>query len=191
MTYATCPQCGGEGKVVSNPCGTCKGSGLLRKKETVRFHIPAGVENGMQLTLQGEGHSAPRGGVNGDLLVVIEELAHPQFKRDGANLFYTRVISVTDAILGCEISIPCIGGAQTLKIDAGTQSGTVLRMRGKGLPDSYGRNGDLYVKILVWIPRKLRGSDKEAVERLSASESIKPDPSREDRALFEKESQYF
>ena len=192
VTYTTCSRCNGEGRIVSNPCRRCGGSGLERKKETIKVHSPAGVENGMQITVRGEGHSAPRGGVNGDLLIVIEEQAHSQFKREGENLFYTRVISVTDAILGCEITIPCLDGPYKLKLDPGTQSGTVERLRGKGMPsvNGYGK-GDLYVKILVWIPRKLRGSDKEAVEKLAASAAVKPDPSREDRNLFEKESQYF
>mgnify|MGYP002626028795 CR=1 FL=1 len=192
VSYSTCSQCNGEGKVISNPCRRCGGTGLERKKETVRVHIPAGVENGMQITVRGEGHSAPRGGVNGDLLIVIEEQAHSQFKREGENLFYTRVISVTEAILGCELSIPCLDGPYKLKVEAGTQSGTVQRLRGKGLPavNGYGR-GDLYVKILVWIPRKLRGADKEAVEKLAASSAVKPDPTRDDKNLFEKESQYF
>lgn len=192
VTYSTCPQCNGEGKIVSNPCRRCGGSGLERKKETIRVHIPAGVENGMQITVRGEGHTAPRGGMNGDLLIVVEEQAHSQFKREGENLFYTRVISVTDAILGCELTIPCLDGPYKLKLDPGTQSGTVQRLRGKGLPsvNGYGR-GDLYVKILVWIPRKLRGADREAVEKLAASSAVKPDPSRDDKNLFEKESQYF
>jgi len=192
VTYATCPQCNGEGKIVSNPCSHCKGTGLERKKETVKVKIPAGVEDGMQITVRGEGHSAPRGGVNGDLLIVIEEVSHAQLRRDGQNLFYTRVISITDAILGTEITVPCLGGSQKLKIDAGTQSGTVMRMRNQGLPsvNSYGK-GDLYVKILVWIPKKLRGEDKAAIEKLAQSSAVKPDPSREDKALFEKESQYF
>ena len=192
VTYSTCPQCNGEGKIVSNPCRRCGGSGLERKKETIRVHIPAGVENGMQITVRGEGHAAPRGGMNGDLLIVVEEQAHSQFKREGENLFYTRVISVTDAILGCELTIPCLDGPYKLKLDPGTQSGTVQRLRGKGLPsvNGYGK-GDLYVKILVWIPRKLRSADREAVEKLAASSAVKPDPSRDDKNLFEKESQYF
>jgi molecular chaperone DnaJ len=192
VTYSTCPQCNGEGKIVSNPCRRCNGTGLERKRETIKVHIPAGVENGMQITVRGEGHAAPRGGVNGDLLLLIEELPHSQFKREGQNLFYTRVISVTDAILGCELTIPCLEGPYKLKLDSGTQSGTVERLRGKGLPsvNGYGR-GDVFVKILVWIPRKLRGSDKEAVERLAESSAVKPDPTREDKNLFEKESQYF
>ena len=192
ISYSTCPQCGGTGKVVTNPCGNCKGTGLVRRKETVKVKIPAGVENGMQLNVRSEGHSAPHGGINGDLLVIVEEQPHAQLKREGVNLFYTHVISVADAILGCEISVPCLDGPYKLKLDAGTQSGTVERLRGKGLPEvnGYGK-GDLYVKILVWIPRKLNRSERELVETLRNSGSVKPDPSRDDRALFEKESKYF
>lgn len=192
VTYATCPQCNGEGKIVTNPCRSCGGTGLIRKRENVRVHIPAGVENGMQITLRGEGHGAPRGGVNGDLLVIIEELPHASLKRDGQNLYYTHVISITDAILGCEISVPTLEGPAKLKIDPGTQSGTVQRMRGKGFPNvnSYSSSrGDLYVKILVWIPRKLDRSDREKIESLR--DSVRPDPNRDDRALFEKEGRYF
>jgi molecular chaperone DnaJ len=124
--------------------------------------------------------------------VVVSEKPHNQLKREGANLFYTRVISITEAILGTTIDVPAIGTSQRLRIEPGTQSGTVVRMRGQGLPsiNNYGK-GDLFVKILVWIPRKLRGSDKEAVEQLAKSDAVRPNPSREDRALFEKESQYF
>ncbi len=192
MTYTTCPQCHGEGRIVSNPCPRCKGTGLERKRETVQVKVPAGVEDGMQLTIRGEGHAAARDGVNGDLLVIIEEQPHPQLKRQGADLFYTRVISVPEAMLGTEIQIPTLDGGQKLKVDAGTQSGTIIRLRGKGMPqmDSYGK-GDMYVKILVWIPRKLSRSEKEAVEAMRTSSSFKPDPNRDDRELFEKESKYF
>ncbi|MBR6876327.1 MAG: molecular chaperone DnaJ [Bacteroidales bacterium] len=193
INTSVCPHCNGTGKVVTNPCGRCKGTGLVRVKETVKVRIPAGVEDGMQLSLRGEGHAAPQGGMNGDLLVIVEEQPHAQLKRDGANLFYTRVISVADAMLGCEIQVPGIDGPLPLKLDAGTQSGTVQRLRGKGLPsvNGYGLSsrGDLYVKILVWIPRKLGRAEREAIEKMR--DSVRPDPNRDDRALFEKESQYF
>ena len=193
INTSVCPHCNGTGQVVTNPCGRCKGTGLVRVKETVKVRIPAGVEDGMQLSLRGEGHAAPQGGMNGDLLVIVEEQPHPQLKRDGANLFYTRVISVADAMLGCEIQVPGIDGPLPLKLDAGTQSGTVQRLRGKGLPsvNGYGLSsrGDLYVKILVWIPRKLGRAEREAIEKMR--DSVRPDPNRDDRALFEKESQYF
>ncbi len=193
INTSVCPHCNGTGTVVTNPCGRCKGTGLVRVKETVKVRIPAGVEDGMQLSLRGEGHAAPQGGVNGDLLVIVEEQPHAQLKRDGANLFYTRVISVADAMLGCEIQVPGLDGPLPLKLDAGTQSGTVQRLRGKGLPsvNGYGLSsrGDLYVKILVWIPRKLGRAEREAIEKMR--DSVRPDPNRDDRALFEKESQYF
>ena len=192
ITYNICPQCSGEGEIVSNPCRTCGGTGLVRKKETVSIKIPAGVEAGMQITIRGEGHSAPHNGANGDLLVVIEEIEDANLKRDGNNLFFTKIISVTDAILGCEISVPCLDGEQKLKLDAGTQSGYVTKLRGKGLPalNGYGR-GDLYVKILVWIPHKLSREEKRAIEEMRSSGSFKPDPSREDKAVFEKEKNIF
>lgn len=194
ISYSACPQCNGTGKVVTNPCKKCSGTGLTRVKETVKVRVPAGVENGMQLTLRGEGHGAPQNGVNGDLFVIIEEQPHAQLKREGENLFYTRVISVTEAILGCEITIPCLDGPYKLTLDPGTQSGSVQKLRGKGLPsvNGYGSGrGDLYVKILVWIPRKLNRSEREAIEALRESSSFKPDPSRDDKQLFEKESKYF
>ena len=194
VTYTTCPQCGGEGKVISNPCRTCGGSGLVRRRETVKVRIPAGVENGMQLTLKGEGHAAPHNGVNGDLLVIIEEIPHSSLKRDGKNLFYSTMISVTDAILGTEITVPCLDGSYKVKVDAGTQSGTVMKLRGKGLPavSGYGSGtGDLYVKILVWIPKKLSSDEKNALENMRTSRSFTPDPSREDKALFDKMKNIF
>lgn len=193
VTYSTCQQCGGEGKIISNPCRTCGGSGLVRKRETIKVKIPAGVEAGMQLTIQGEGHAAKNNGINGDLLVVIEEQEHPYFKREGNNLFYTQVISLPDAILGAEVEIPCLDGPRKIKIDAGTQSGTVMKIGGKGLPtvNGYGGTGDLYIKIAVWIPKKLDKEDKALIESLRGKDSFKPSPSKEDRSFFDKLKDWF
>ena len=194
VTYSTCNRCNGEGKIVTNPCHTCSGSGLVRKQQTVKVNIPAGVENGMQLTVRGEGHAAPRGGVNGDLLVVIEEIENPDIKREGVNLFYSKIISVTDAMLGTEISVPCLDGGYKVKVEPGTQSGTVLKLKGKGLPSvsGYGSGrGDMYVKILVWIPRKLSRSEKEMFQSIRNNSSFTPDLNRDDRNLFEKEKNIF
>ena len=188
VTYSTCQQCGGEGKIISNPCRTCNGTGLVRQRETIKVKIPAGVEAGMQLTIQGEGHAAKNNGINGDLLVVIEEQEHKDLKREGNNLFYTKVVSITDAILGADVEVPCIDGTVKVKVEPGTQSGTVVRLRGKGLPtvNGYGGVGDLYVKIAVWIPKKLNRDEKEIVESLRTKESFQPNPSKEDKSFFDK-----
>ena len=188
VTYSTCQQCGGEGKIISNPCRTCSGTGLVRRRETIKVRIPAGVEAGMQLTIQGEGHAAKNNGINGDLLVVIEEQEHPNLKREGNNLFYTKIISMPDAILGADIEIPCLDGAYKVKVEPGTQSGTVVRLRGKGLPtvNGYGGTGDMYVKFGVWVPKRLSKEDKEIIESLRNKESFKPNPTKEDKSFFDR-----
>ena len=188
VTYSTCQQCGGEGKIISNPCRSCGGTGLVRKRETIKVKIPAGVEAGMQLTIQGEGHAAKNNGINGDLLVVIEEQEHPNLKRDGNNLYYTKVVSLPDAILGGEVEVPCLDGPYKIKVDAGTQSGTIVRLRGKGLPtvNGYGGTGDMYVKIAVWIPRKLNKEEKAVIESLKNNDSFKPNPTKEDKSFFDR-----
>ena len=187
VTYSTCQQCNGEGKIVTNPCHTCSGTGLVRKKETVRVKIPAGVEDGMQLTMRGQGHCAKNNGINGDLLIVINEVEHPDIKRDGNNLVYTKIISVPEAVMGATVSIPCLDGTYNVKVEPGTQSGTVIRLKGKGLPtvNGYG-TGDMYVKFIVWIPKKLSREEKEIMGKLSSSDSFKPDPSKEDKSFFDR-----
>ena len=187
VTYSTCQQCNGEGKIISNPCRSCGGTGLVRKKETVRVKIPAGVEDGMQLTMRGQGHCAKNNGINGDLLIVINEEEHPDIKREGSNLMYTKIISVSQAILGATVEVPCLDGKYNVKVDPGTQSGTVIRLKGKGLPNinSYG-NGDMYVKFIVWIPKKISRDEKEMMEKLGSSANFKPDPSKEDKSFFDR-----
>lgn len=194
VTYSTCPRCGGEGKIIKNPCRTCGGTGLVRKKATVKVTIPAGVEDGMQLSVRGAGHAAKNGGVSGDLLVVIEEIPHSQLKRDGQNLFYTQILSVMDAMLGTEVTVPCLDGSYKIKVEPGTQSGSIVRLRGRGMPavKGYGSGtGDLYVKFLVWIPKKLNRSEKEMLESIRRNPTFTPDLSREDRALFDKMKENF
>ena len=141
----------------------------------------------MQLTVHGEGHAAKNNGINGDLLVVIEEIEHPLFRREGNNLLHTAMISVMDAMLGCEITVPCLDGPYRLKVEPGTQSGKVVRLRGKGLPslNGYGK-GDLFVKLAVWIPKKLTKEEKALFESIRNNESFKPAPTSEDKSFFEK-----
>ena len=188
VTYSTCQQCGGEGKIIKNPCKSCNGTGLVRKRETIKVNIPAGVEAGMQLTVHGEGHAAKNNGINGDLLVVIEEQPHKDLRREGNNLYYTKVISIPEAILGTETTIPCLDGEYKIKVDSGTQSGEVLRLRGRGLPsvNGYGGTGDLYVKIAVWVPKKLSKESREAIEALNRSDDFKPNPTRDEKSFFDR-----
>ena len=193
-TISTCPQCQGTGTIITNPCRRCNGTGLERRRETVRVHIPAGVEDGMQITVRGEGHAAPHGGVSGDLLVVIAQQPHPQLQRDGNNLFYTTTISVMDALLGTEVSVPCLDGSYKVKVEPGTQSGTVVKLRGKGLPSvqGYGRGtGDMYVKFQVWVPHRLSREERETFEKMRSSSSFKPDLTREDKNTFDKVKNIF
>lgn len=192
VSVSVCPNCKGSGKTVSNPCSSCKGSGLERVRETIRVNIPAGVADGMQFSMRGEGHSGPNGGPNGDLNILIRELAHSHLRRDGNNLFYARVISVTDAILGTEIKVPCLDETRVLKLPPGTQPGTIEKLQGKGLPSVNGYSkGDLYVKILVWIPHKLKNAEKDALENMKGSDSFKINPTRSDKDILEKEMNFF
>ena len=187
VTYSTCQQCNGEGKIVTNPCHTCSGTGLVRKKETVRVRIPAGVEDGMQLTMRGQGHCAKNNGINGDLLIVINEIEDPEIKRDGNNLTFTKVISIPEAVLGATVEVPCLDGKYNVKVEPGTQSGTVIRLKGKGLPsvNGYG-TGDMYVKFIVYVPKKVSREEKELMERIAASENFKANASKDDKGFFDR-----
>ena len=187
-----CPYCNGEGRRVVIPCKKCGGTGLVKGSEEISFKIPAGVADGMQLTIQGKGNAARNGGVNGNLLVVIEEEKHPQLERDGDDLIYSLFISVPQAINGCQVEIPAVDGKLKIKIEPGTQPGKVLRLRGKGLPSVNGfGNGDLLVFVQVWIPRKLSKEEKEMVSRMEESENFKANPSQDDKNLFERVKQFF
>jgi len=192
QSSSPCPTCGGEGKTVKNPCPVCSGSGLVKRPEEISFHIPAGVAQGMQLTVQGKGNAAKGGGVNGDLLVVIEEEPHPELQRDGNDLIYSLFISIPDAVLGSNLEIPSVDGKLRIKVEPGTQSGKILRLRGKGLPDvnGYGR-GDLLVYIQIWTPKKLDKKEKELLESLQSSSNFKPNPAKEDRNFFERMRKVF
>ena len=185
QTQTACNRCGGTGKIVTKPCHKCGGSGLVKAPEEIAFKVPAGVAEGMTLTVQGKGNAARYGGINGDLYVAIEEEPHKDFERDGNDLIYPLFISVPDAIDGCEVEIPAIGGKLKIKIPAGTQSGKVLRVRGKGVPDvnGYGR-GDLHIYVQVWIPTRLSAEEKKLVEKLKGCEGFKPIASGEDKKGF-------
>lgn len=192
QTSSPCPTCGGEGKVISKPCSCCHGSGLEKKAEEISFKIPAGVTEGMQLTVQGKGNAAKGEGVNGDLLVLISEEPHPELQRDGNDLIYSLFVSVPDAILGCTAEIPSVDGKLRIKIEPGTQSGKILRLRGKGVPDVNGYGvGDLLVYIQVWIPKKVDKDEKELLDKIKDSKNFKPTPSKDDKNFFERLKKMF
>ena len=192
QTASTCPNCGGTGKIIKNKCTHCHGDGIVKGEEVIEIDIPAGVAEGMQLTLRGKGGAGPHNGVNGDLYVLIEEEAHPDFERDGSNLIYSLFITVPEAILGTEAEVPTVSGKVRVKITPGTQSGKVLRLRGKGLPNvnGYG-SGDLLVYVNVWIPKKVSKEDEKLLQELGKSESFKPNPDKDDRSFFKKIRDYF
>ena len=187
QTSSPCPDCGGTGKKITRPCPHCNGSGLVKKSEEISFKIPAGVADGMQLTVQGKGNAAPGGGINGDLLVVIEEENNTELVREGNDLIYTLYLSIPDAVLGCSAEVPGVDGRLKVKIDPGTQPGKILRLRGKGVPDVNGYGcGDMLVYIQVWMPKKLSRNEKELLESLRDSESFKPEPERDEKNFFDR-----
>ncbi|MEO8146801.1 MAG: molecular chaperone DnaJ [Bacteroidia bacterium] len=192
QTTSTCPTCNGEGQVIVNKCKTCHGSGIMNGEEVIAINIPAGVAEGMQLNMSGKGNAGERGGYPGDLLIVIEEHEHPELKRDGINLHYDLYINFADAALGLSIEVPTIDGKAKIKLDAGTQPGKVLRLKGKGLPqvNSHHR-GDLLVNINVWTPQHLSSEEKKILERLRESDNFKPQPGKNDKGFFEKMKEYF
>ncbi len=186
QAVSICPQCEGDGKVISEPCNFCQGEGVQRKEEVVSFHIPAGVQDGMTLTVKGKGNAPRRGGVNGDLLVVIQEIKHPELIRDGNDVIYNLMLDVTTAALGGAVEVPTITGRPRLTIPAGTQPGKVLRLRGKGVPSTDGSGtGDELINIMVYIPEQLNDKERAAFESLRNEPNGKPDESTKHR-LFSK-----
>ncbi|MEA1878432.1 MAG: molecular chaperone DnaJ [Bacteroidota bacterium] len=187
QTTGVCPSCNGEGKIITQKCTECYGEGVVKGEEVIPLNIPAGVTEGMQLSVSGKGNAARRGGMNGDLLVVIEEQEHPDLVRDGTDLLYNLFISFPEASLGGTVEIPTLDGKVKVKVAAGTQPGKVLRLRGKGIPDvnGYGK-GDLLVKINVWVPKNLNREEKKIMEELNKSDNFAPDPSNAEKTFFKR-----
>ena len=186
QTQSVCPDCQGEGKIITKKCTHCNGEGITQQEEIITINIPAGVAEGMQLSMSGKGNAARRGGMNGDLLIVIEEEAHPELLRDENDLVYNLLLSFPTASLGGTVEIPTIDGRVKVKIEPGTQPGKMLRLRGKGLPtvNQYG-TGDLLVNISVYIPESLSRDERKIVEKLEESENFKTSPTLS-KKIFEK-----
>jgi molecular chaperone DnaJ len=192
QTSSSCPHCGGEGQVIVNKCPACAGDGVVKGEEIINIKIPAGVENNMQLSMSGKGNVGARGGIPGDLIIVIEEIENENFERDGKNLLCNVFISFSEAALGTSIDIPTIDGKARIKITPGTQAGKVLRLKGKGFPslNSYD-HGDLLININVWTPRNLSREEREILEKLAQSPNFKPNPTAQERSFFAKMKEYF
>ncbi|PLX15058.1 MAG: molecular chaperone DnaJ [Salinivirgaceae bacterium] len=192
QTTGACPTCGGEGKVIQEKCTSCYGEGIVQDEEIISIKIPAGVTEGMQLNVSGKGNAARRGGINGDLLVAIEEKEDPDLIRDGNDLIYNLYISLSDAILGTTAEVPTVEGKVKIKIESGTQSGKILRLRNKGIPqvNGYGR-GDMLVQVNVWIPEKISKEEKKLIEKLQASPNFVPQPKGKEKSIFERMRDYF
>lgn len=192
QTTSTCPSCNGEGIEITAKCGSCQGSGLVRGEETITINIPAGVSEGMQLSMSGKGNAAPRGGVPGDLIILIEEIPDTRLKRDGINVVYDLYVNFVDAALGTSVEVPTIDGKAKIKIEPGTQAGKILRMKGKGVPEvnSYHR-GDQLVYVNVWTPKALSSEEKALLEKLRESPNFKPQPGKQEKTFFERVKEYF
>lgn len=186
QSQATCPTCNGEGKTITERCSYCNGEGVERREQVVSFNIPAGVSDGMTLTVKGKGNAARHGGVNGDLLVVIEEVKHPELIRDGNDIIYNLMLDIPTAALGGSVEVPTITGRARLKIAAGTQPGKVLRLRGKGLPSTEGYGtGDELINVMVYVPETLNDKERSAIESIKDEPDMKPSESVKTR-LFSK-----
>ena len=192
QTVTTCPACGGIGQTVSKRAPGSDEHGLVREEVVVPIKIPAGVEEGMQLNISGMGNDAPAGGIPGDLLVVIEEEPHTELKRDGVHLHFETYINVADAALGTGIEVPLVSGKAKVKIEPGTQSGTTMRLRGKGLPSvNHHGMGDLLIHVMVWTPTDLSKEERATLEKLRESPGFQPKPTAKDKGFFDRVREMF
>lgn len=192
QTTVTCPTCGGAGTTVTANCPKCKGDGVVYGEETLDIEIPAGVEEGMQLSLRGKGNAGLKGGPPGDLLITIEEKPHEFLQRDGMNLIHELYLNFADAALGTSVEVPTIDGRVKIKVPAGTQSGKIFRLKDKGLPSvqTYGR-GDQLIHVNVWTPKKFNEEERALLEKLRNMPNFQPQPGKSERGFFEKMKDYF
>jgi len=192
VTTTTCPTCEGEGKVITQKCTVCAGEGRVMKEEVIPIKIPAGVAEGIQLSISGKGNVPTRGGVAGDLLVIIEEEEDESLKREGNNVHYDLYISFADAALGATVEIPTIQGKVKITIEPGTQSGKILRLRGKGIKEINSSNiGDQLVHVNVWTPKQLTVEERHLLEKLRTSPNFHPNPSKTEKGFFDRVKDFF
>ena len=187
VTSSTCPHCSGEGKTVGSKCGDCFGEGRVLEEEIIPIKIPAGVSNDMQLSMSSKGNVPPRGGVAGDLLIVIEEEAHELLHRDGNNVIFDLYVNFVDAALGTSVEVPTITGKAKISLEAGTQSGKILRLKGKGIKELNGYSiGDQLVHVNIWTPKQVSKEETELLEKLRTSPNFAPQPGKGEKGFFHK-----
>lgn len=192
QTVTTCPTCNGEGSTITAKCPACKGEGRVYGEETVSIDIPAGVQEGMQLSVGGRGNAGERGGAPGDLIVLIEEEPHKELHRDGLNVAYELYITFPDAVFGTNLEVPTIDGRAKIKIPPGTQSGKIFRLKGKGFPaiNSY-EKGDQLIHVNIWTPQQVSSDEKSMLDKMNASDNFKPHPDKSEKSFFDKVREMF
>jgi len=192
VSASTCPTCQGSGQVIDKKPAGVDASGLKKEEEIITVNIPAGVSDGMQLSMSGMGNEAPGGGIPGDLLILVEEKQNDVLQREGNNVVYDLYINFVDAVLGAQVEVPTITGKAKIKIEPGTQSGKILRLKGKGIKDIEGYStGDQLVHVNVWTPKELTSNERKALEKLRDSENFKPNPSKKEKGFFDKIREFF
>ncbi|MEK7671414.1 MAG: DnaJ C-terminal domain-containing protein, partial [Bacteroidota bacterium] len=196
VNISTCNNCGGEGRIIKDPCITCKGDGRMHGEATIKVAIPAGVNEGNYISLRGEGNAGIRGGQAGDVIVLIQVEPHEVFTRNNDDVILDLLINYPEAALGAEIEVPTLNGRAKLKIEPGTQSGRILRMRDKGIPhlNSYGR-GDQLVCVNVWVPTKINAQERNMLRELANSDNVNPKEgdksAHSDKSFFERTKKAF
>ena len=192
VSTSTCPTCNGEGKIVTERCEACAGEGRVLEEDLISIKIPGGVADGMQLSMSGKGNVPPRGGVAGDLLIVVEEEEDEFLKRDSNNLVYDLHISFVDAALGTTAEVPTLDGKARVPIEAGIQGGKILRLKGKGIKEwnGYGRGAQL-IHVNIWTPKQLSSDERALLEKLRNSPNFQPKPGKNEKGFFEKMKDFF
>lgn len=190
-TTAVCPACQGSGKKITHFCSACSGSGVVKGEEMIEIKIPAGVEDGMQLSMRGKGNRGKHNGQNGDLIINIEEKHNEYFTRDGNNIIYDLFLNFSDLVLGTEVEIPTLNGMVKINIPSGTPAGKILRLKNKGIPElnGYGK-GDQLIHVNVWVPKKVSSEDKEVLKKIKESETFNPGD-KKGKGFFERMKEYF
>jgi molecular chaperone DnaJ len=192
QTTSTCPDCNGTGQTIAAKCATCRGEGRVYGDEKIKIDIPPGATEGTQLSMAGKGNAGERGAPAGDLLIHIEEIEHPELKREGNNLIYDLTVSFIEAALGTQTKVPTVDGKARINIPAGTQPGKLFRLKNKGVPALNRRGrGDQLVHINVWVPEKLNKKEREMLEQLKDAPNFQPKPSDKRKGFFEKVKDYF